>query len=131
MGVMGSDLINLLMQKMDYLRQRQSVLAENVANASTPNYKGKDLEPFTFTDALKASQVSMTSTHANDIMPSSMAGVNAHTVRNKPFETLPSGNTVDLEQEMMKVSETSVDYQAATSIYHKMTEMLRIAVKGS
>lgn len=131
MGLIGSDLMNLLIQKMSYLNQRQSVLAENVANSNTPGYKGKDLEPFTFGDALKSTRITMTSTNANDIIPASMSGVNAKTVRAKSYETLPSGNSVDLEQEMMKVSENSVDYQTVTSLYHKMTGLFKIAIKGS
>lgn len=131
MGLIGSDLMNLLVQKMSYLNQRQVVLAENVANAATPGYKDLDLEPFTFSDSLKSAQMTMVSTNPNDIIPASMSGGNARTVRAKGYETLPSGNSVDLEQEMMKVSENSVDYQTVTSIYHKMAGLFKIAIKGS
>jgi len=124
-----SDLVSQIVNKMRYLNQRQAVLSENVANANTPGYKAKDLAPMSFGNALQ--QVSMVTTDPRDILPAGMSGVNAQTTDAKSFETLPSGNSVDLEQQMMQVSETSVNYQLMTSIYHQVTGWFRIAVKGS
>ena len=123
-------LLGLVAQKMTYLNQRQAVLAENVANADTPQYQARDLAPFTFGDAMKQANIGMSVTHAGHIIPASMAGVNAKTIKTKNNEILPSGNSVDLETEMMKVSQTSVDYQEATSIYKKLIGMFHIALKG-
>jgi flagellar basal-body rod protein FlgB len=125
----NNDLISMIADKMKYLNQRQSVLAENVANANTPGYQAKDLAPMSFGNALQ--QVSMTTTDPRDLVPPGMSGVNAKTVNTASFETLPTGNSVDLEQQMMQVSETSVNYQLMTSIYHQVTGWFRIAVKGS
>ena len=130
MEMSGDNLMRLLTQKMSYLNQRSSVLAENVANANTPTYKAKDLAPFTFGEALSQS-VGVATTDPKHLVPVSMAGVNSKTVKTKSFETLPSGNSVDLEQQMMQVSETSVNYQMVTSIYKQITAWFRIAVKGS
>jgi flagellar basal-body rod protein FlgB len=130
MEMSGDNLMRLLTQKMNYLNQRSSVLAENVANANTPTYKAKDLAPFTFGDALNQS-VGMNVTDPGHIIPASMSGVNAKTVKAKSFETVPSGNSVDLEQQMMQVSETSVNYQMVTGLYKQITSWFRIAVKGS
>lgn len=132
MDLSAAALMRLLTQKMAYLNQRQSVLAENVANASTPGYKALDLEPFSFSNALN--ETNATGLMVDDprhIIPASMAGVNTKTTKTKSFETLPSGNSVDLEQQMMQVSKTSVDYQTVTSIYQEITSWFRIAVKGS
>lgn len=123
-------LIGLLTQKMSYLNQRQSVLAENVANADTPGFKARDVVPFTFGDTLKQVSVGISVTDPRHIIPASMAGVNSKTIKSKTIETLPSGNSVDLEQEMMKVSQTSVDYQTVTSIYKSVLSLFRIALKG-
>jgi len=121
----------LLTQKIAYLNQRQAVLAENVANADTPGYKAHDLTPFTFDDALKQTSVGMTITDPRHIIPASMAGVNGQSTKVKTLETLPDGNSVDLESEMMKVGETAVDYQAITSIYKKVSGWFNIALKGT
>jgi len=121
-------LIRLLTEKMAYLGQRQAVLAQNVANANTPGYKAKDLAPFSFSDALKETQSGMRTTDPRHIIPASMAGVNAATKRARSFETVPSGNSVELEQQMMQVSNTAVDYQAVTAMYRKFIGLFRTAI---
>ena len=126
-----SGIFDLLTRKMSYLNQKQAVLAENVANASTPGYKQLELKPFNFSDALKQAGAGMATTNARHIIPASMAGANAQTVKSKDTEELPSGNTVDMENQMMEVSKTSMDYQTMTSVYRKMTSLFRIAIKGS
>jgi len=120
----------LLTQKMAYLNQRQAILAENVANASTPGYEARDLTPFTFADAMKQANVGMATTDPKHIIPASMAGVNAKTVK-AGYDVSYSGNAVDMEQEMMKVSKTGIDYQAVTQIYHSVRSLFNIAIKGS
>ena len=127
----GSDLVSLLMRKMAYLNQRQAILAENVANADTPRYKARDLAPFTFGDALRQANIGMAVTDARHIVPASMAGVNAKTIKVGGAETVPSGNSVDIEQQMMDVSKTAVDYQTIASIYRKIGSMFKIALRGS
>lgn len=127
----GSGLMSLLVQKMAYLNQRQAVLSQNVANSSTPNYKARDLTPFTFGDALKQANVGMATTNPNHIVPASMAGVNAKSVRAKTYETTLSGNSVDMAGQMMEVSKTAIEYKEMTSIYKKITALFKIALRGS
>ncbi len=124
-------LMNMLIQKMSYLNQKQAMLAENVANQDTPNYKALDMKPFNFGDALRQASVGMAVTDPRHIVPASMAGVNAQTFASKTGENLPSGNTVDIEDQMMEVSKTAGDYQATTSMYRKVMGLLKIAIKGS
>jgi flagellar basal-body rod protein FlgB len=124
-------LIDVLTSKMSYLNQKQAVIAENVANADTPGYKQLDLKPFSFGDAMRQANVGMAVDDPRHIIPASMAGVNASTIKSKNGETVLSGNSVDLEDQMMEVSKTSADYQTVSSIYHKMTGLFKIAIKGS
>jgi flagellar basal-body rod protein FlgB len=121
---------DLLARKMSYLTQKQGVIAENVANVDTPGYKQLELKPFSFGDALKQAGSAMRTTNPRHIVPASMAGLNAQTVQSKDTEVLPSGNTVDIEQQMAEVSKTSVDHQTMAAVYRKMTGIFRIAIKG-
>ncbi len=131
MEASNSGLLSLLTSKMAYLRQQQAVEAENIANSSTVGYKARELKPFTFGDALKqASGPGMAVTNSRHILPASMAGVNAATVKVKDYATSTSGNSVDVEQEMMKVSKTGVEYQLMTGLYRKIQGLFRIALKG-
>jgi len=128
MSFMDIGLLRLMTGKMSYLGQRQAVLSQNVANANTPGYKAKDLEPFSFDSALKKAGVGMNVTDPRHIVPASMAGVNTDTIKARTFETVPSGNSVEIEQQMMEVSKTAIDYQAVIGVYHKMLSMFRTAI---
>jgi flagellar basal-body rod protein FlgB len=130
-GSKSLGLMALLTSKIAYLNQMQGVLAENVANADTPGFKARDLTPFTFDSALKQASFEMVTDDPRHITPASMSGVNAKSTKVKTNETLPSGNSVDLEQEMMKVSQNSVDYQTVTSIYKSIGQWFNIALKGT
>ena len=131
MGANDSGLIALLTQKMSYLNQKQAVLAENVANVDTPGYKQLQIAPFSFGDAMRQANIGMQVTDPRHIVPASMAGVNAKTSVSKDTEVSASGNSVDMEHQMMEISKTSIDYQTVTSLYHKMTGLFKIAIKGS
>lgn len=131
MSMLDSGIVRIMSEKMSYLGQKQAVHAQNVANADTPGYQAKDIVPFTFGDAMKQAQATMATTDPGHIVPASMAGMNVGTKKARSFETVPSGNSVDLEQQMMEVSKTTMEYQADTSILHKFMGMIRLAVKGS
>ena len=60
-------------------------------------------------------------------MPAS-AGPNADPRRFKGFEVRPSGNGVNLEEEMMKAGDNQADYQLVASLYQKSLDALKIAV---
>lgn len=60
-----------------------------------------------------------------------MAGVNAAAKAMRTFEVQPTGNSVELEQQMMEVSATTVEYQADTSILHKFMSMMKLAIGRS
>ena len=53
-------------------------------------------------------------------------------MKDKSYEVLPSGNSVVMEDQMMKVASNNADYQLATNIYRKMTGLFRTALgRGS
>ncbi len=131
MNTSSPGLMDLLMQKMSYLNQKQAVHAENVANADTPGYKARQLVPFTFGDAMKQANIGMATTDPRHIIPASMAGVNSKTVNAPTYETTPTGNSVDSEGQMMEVSKTAVEYKEITSLYHKIAGFFNIALKGT
>jgi len=123
-----SPIFNALSGKMQYLSQKQMVLAENIANSSTPGYKQLELKPMSFDSALKKY---MNVTNEKHIVPASMAGANAKTVQSRDTIGTMSGNTVDLEQQMAEVSKTSVEYQTFAAIYKKMSTLFKMSAKSS
>jgi len=118
-------------KRMYWLHQRQRLLAENIANANTPGYVPRDLKELDFNDVLKrSSTMKMASTNPSHIAPrnaSDLAGFKAKDV-SKTYEKSPDGNAVSLEEEMLKVTETRMDYELMTNLYRKHMGMIRTAL---
>lgn len=117
--------------KMAYLSERQDVLARNVANIDTPGYKPKDLRPLDFEKLARAEAGRMTlrATHPGHVPdPQQHLGQFRNEEMRKTYETTPVENAVVLEEQMMKVAETQMQYQTVTNLYQKMRDMFKTAI---
>lgn len=127
-------LLSMLKSSMTWLQSRQSVLSQNVSNADTPGYVARDLKPVDF-------QQLMRQTEAGNRFPRGLAttdprhialapeGQSEFDSANSPDVTAsPNGNSVSLEEEMIKVSETQAQYQAAANLYAKALSLMRTAI---
>lgn len=122
-----------LKTKMDWHQTRQTLLAENIANAETPNFRGRDLKKFSFEDHLEGSgvrSIATVQTHSNHIASSGVeGGLGGFTIRStEGYEITPEGNSVVLEDEMMKVTGNQLEFQAATMLYTRSIKMIRTAM---
>lgn len=120
------NLFKLASQKMGYNAERQKVISENIANVDTPEYKGKDLKAFTSNIGgnKNFSQLVKTDDQHMDI--------NNHS-GNYSKEDLDNsvklnGNNVNLEEEIIKMSEVQADYQLVTNLYGKTKAMFNTAI---
>lgn len=93
--------------------ERHSLIAANVANADTPGFRAKDIEPF-----------------AQALRRQTDAGTPPE-YRLKPIDVLgagsPNGNTVSLEDQMLRAGEASRASEIAATIFSKTIAMLRAA----
>jgi flagellar basal-body rod protein FlgB len=127
-------LLAMLKERMSWLSARQNVLAQNVANVDTPNYTAKDLKPVNFEDILKDSttpsqfQGGMSVTDPRHISIGNKSHADYSDVDSPDVAANPMGNTVSLEQEMIRVSDTQAEYQAASNLYAKAINMMRTAI---
>ncbi len=126
-------LLGILKTKMNWHQSRQSVLAHNVANADTPDFRPSDLKPMNTRDRVLAPQlagVNAARTHrahfAGGII--SPAGNGFTSDGAKGWETTPAGNSVVLEEQMIKVSANQFDFQVASSLYARSLGLLKTAV---
>jgi flagellar basal-body rod protein FlgB len=131
MGVINIPLFSALTEKMKWHQVRQGLLAENVANAETPGYKGRDLAAFGFAEHMRNLSTNMIATAVTapghmTVMGTDADGFGARAISN--FEATPSGNAVTLEDEMMKVASNQMDYQMVTSLYTRSMRLLRVAL---
>jgi flagellar basal-body rod protein FlgB len=128
MPVSDIPLFSMLRTRMQWHQERQKVLAENVANADTPNFRTRDLKPLDFGREVRtAGQVRIASTNPAHITGS--AGNSAFaTGGNAKYDVKPAGNAVSLEDEMMKVASNQMDYQAAISLYSRSMGLFRTAL---
>ncbi|MSP43058.1 MAG: flagellar basal body rod protein FlgB [Alphaproteobacteria bacterium] len=123
-------ILSALRTRMEWLSERQKLLSENIANADTPGFRARDLKPVDFHKLLKSQSTSeLALTHPMHIK----GGTGAQNFKFKPqesdiFEVNPSGNTVSIEEQMVKLGETQMEYETATGIYRKQSQMLKIAL---
>ncbi len=95
-----TDFFGLASRRLDYIDQRQRLLAQNIANADTPDYRPRDLSPFEA--ALNGTGVSPTRTSAMHLSGTvSAASYRAET----PMERAPDGNAVNVEQQLTGVAD--------------------------
>lgn len=126
-------LFQMMTRRMGWLSDRQRVLADNIANADTPGYQSRDLRPLDFRRELAQStaRLAPVATDARHLAARAVSGSDPRSQRNRPTETTISGNTVTVEQEMMKAGETANDYQLATTLYRRHLGMLRSVLSRS
>jgi len=123
-------LLSMLRERMSWLHQRQDVLSQNVANADTPGYVARDLKPLNFEDALKAASPgnSLMTTNARHIGITAAQNSSFDAVASPDSENNPNGNAVSLEVEMIKVSDTQAQFQAAANLYAKAMTLMKTAI---
>lgn len=93
--------------------QRMNLLASNIANASTPNFKAKDID---FSRALAAVE--------------RQGGVDQATLYRTPDSPSMDGNTVELSREQTAFAENAVQYQTTLSFLNGRINQLTRALKG-
>jgi len=131
MNSTGLDLAEMVKVKMAYSAERQKVLAQNIANVDTPGYRAKDLTSLDFKNTLAAKTASVpmaitSSMHQLGSKP--QAGSFRSQLNKTSFEVTPTGGTVVIEEQMMKVAQNATDYQMTTSLYNKIGNMYRTAL---
>lgn len=122
-------LLSGLAARLDFLSARTSVIAENIANADTPDYAAKDIKSADFGALAKTASLRV-SDPKHIATPSGVSAGSYRTVSAPDGEASLTGNQVSLETQAMKLSETRSQYALATNIYRKGLDMLRLAARG-
>ncbi len=126
--------VNLLQKSLDATWMRQEVIAQNIANADTPDYKSKHLEfESLFRQAIedsgrpnttkpKPGHIAINTSDPLEVNPV-LVTENWHTMR-------MDGNNVDIDQEMVELSENTIQYNALVGQVNSELARLKLAVTG-
>jgi len=129
MPISGLPILDMLRTKMQWHQERQRVLAENVANADTPNFRPVDLTPPEFDRRAPAAQtVALQRTNHMHVGGALSGGTGPFKSARGGSEIRPAGNAVGLEEEMLKVAQNQMDYHAAATLYSKSLGLVKTAI---
>jgi len=126
--------ISLLERSLDLRSLNQRVLASNIANMDTPNYKAVELGVVEEMQREKDTNpgISLVRTHVNHlpIKNTAMNQVKLKTAKAPDFSLRGDGNTVDIDRTMGSLSKNTLLYNAATQLISNKLKGLRNAIKG-
>ena len=133
MSMTDIPVLRAIKDKLKYHEARQKVLAENVSNADTPGYTGRDIKaPDFFRVAVDGDADSSVSTMLTNPMHIAAPAIsNISPLRPEKvggYDVTPDGNAVSLEDQMMKVTSNQMDFQTVTSLYQRSLGLLKTAV---
>ena len=128
--------VDILSKSIDLRAKQQNLISSNIANAETPNYVPKALA---FEDelqgALKAGNKGAQAPSNARHFP--LKGANSHiqAVTGRVIETPAKtpgkdGNAVEMENEMGRMVENQILYNAAVQILSKKFEGMKVAIRG-
>jgi len=133
MAIADIPILSMLRTRLDWSQARQRVLADNVANADTPHFRARDIAPLKFDDPPLVAPSAVSGITLTRTASSHLEGVGLSPSpfpnKNTPgYETRPTGNAVNLEEEMMKVAANQMDFQTATALYTRSLNLIKTAL---
>lgn len=127
-------LFAMLKSRLGHLSERQRLIAQNVANSDTPGYRPQDLKAFSFSAQMTAAAPGGADQPARTNkahLSGTVRRAGPHrSVEGKDSEITLDGNAVSLEEQMLKMGEARMSYDAAIGFYQKSMGLLRMAARS-
>lgn len=133
MNLLDSPYFGMLRDRLDQLSTRQRLISENIANAATPGFQPRDIDTTAFQRAAAsrgtaAGSVTVMRTHPGHVAPDMGAGASGTKIVVSPdTETTIDGNSVVLEDQMVKAAETRMAFESGLALYQKGLQLIRMA----
>ena len=116
-------------QALQIEAKRNELLAANLANVDTPDYKARDID---FKTALSAAAADSNEQPASALSTTSAGELDSSAVKYRvPMASALDGNTVDEQLEQSAFAENSVRYQASLQFINSALRDLMTAITGS
>lgn len=112
---------------------RQELIASNIANADTPNYKARDID---FASALQgalsgsASRLQMAKTAGNHLNAGSQGVLGAPVMYRAALQPSADGNTVDMDVERAQFADNALRYEASVKFVSEDIKAILTAIQG-
>jgi flagellar basal-body rod protein FlgB len=131
MPISNIPIFSMLRTRMQWHQERQRLLAENVSNADTPKFQARDLAPLKLDPARRPgppSALALMRTEETHLAASPATLTAFQLASRGGFDIRPTGNAVSLEDEMLKVANNQMDFQAATALYARGVGLIKSAL---
>lgn len=137
MDLGNTPFFGLLRSRLDQLSERQRLISENIANASTPGYRPRDVDTSGFERMVASASggggLQMARTKSGHMSPGGggaggSGGVNI--VTRDDSETTIDGNAVVLEEQMSAAAQTRMEFETGIALYQKGLELIRMAARA-
>jgi len=109
------------------------LLASNIANADTPNYKARDVD---FASALKGAMggrfgpLALASTSSRHLTGASGSALDGYVGFRQEFQSSVDGNTVNMDVERAAFAENSIHYEASVTFINSLLRGMQTAITG-
>jgi flagellar basal-body rod protein FlgB len=117
-------LFDLAEKRLAWVDQRQTLLAQNIANANTPNFQAKDVTPFAQTLAEIAPDLARTNTRHLSGAVSKLR----NDMHQRPQSKAIDGNAVSMDEQLTKVADTEGTQTLVENLYRKYLGLFRTSI---
>lgn len=130
-----SDEFSFYQKALGLRQQRQEVLAANIANADTPNYKARDFDfSAALRDAVQGTQkrlpdVALNLTSQRHIPARAQGPAAADLLYRQPLQPSLDGNTVDMNTERVNFADNTMRYQTDLTLISSRLKSLTSAMQ--
>lgn len=119
----GLQVLRVADQLARHAEARQGEISRNIANADTPGFRAGDLP--SFADSFEAAALPLRSSR-----PQHLPGTDPWQRMDAPDQASPDGNTVSLEEQILKAAETRQSHDMALTVYSTTMAILRTSLGG-
>lgn len=115
-------------------QQRQEVLASNIANADTPNYKARDFDfgsalQGAMAERMRLADTKLTLTSARHIPGAALSADSSELLYRQPVQPSLDGNTVDMDIERVQFADNTMRYQSDLTIISQRIKTMLAALQ--
>lgn len=123
-------ILSMLRETLGFHNARQRVIADNVANANTPGYTPQDIPRSEFERVLDGQSAGWQGMRTTDERHYGGGQARRFSAEASPdSETTVNGNSVVIEEQMVRANENRMRFETALSLYQKSLNLIRLAAR--